>query len=96
MGKNWIKVGLSSCGIAAGADKVFEVLKREIEKKGLDVEVKRCGCRGNCSVEPMVEVSTEGLPVTTYVKVDESVAVDIVEKHIRRKLIVDDHLFSLK
>ena len=96
MAKEWIKVGLSSCGIAAGAQKVFDVLKKEVEKKGLDVEVKKCGCRGNCSVEPMVEVSTEGLPVTTYVNVDENVAKEIIERHIRRKLIVDDHLFSLK
>ena len=31
-GKDWIKVGMSTCGIAAGADKVYQAFVEEIKK----------------------------------------------------------------
>ena len=32
---DWIKVGLSTCGISAGADKVFKALNEEKERRGI-------------------------------------------------------------
>jgi len=49
-----IKVGMASCGIAAGANDVYDLLKEVAQ----DVEVKAVGCIGHCYAEPLVEVET--------------------------------------
>ncbi|HOX09705.1 MAG TPA: (2Fe-2S) ferredoxin domain-containing protein [Candidatus Omnitrophota bacterium] len=94
--KNWIKVGMSSCGIAAGADKVFDVLTEEAKKRNINVIVKKCGCVGMCSVEPLVEVNVEGMPQVTYGKVNGEVAVQILEEHIHSHRLVNDHIYDIQ
>lgn len=91
---NWIKVGMSSCGIAAGADEVFNFLSEEVRKRSLFVEVKKCGCQGNCYAEPLVEVSIEGLPSVTYGRVNRDIANKIIEKHVIGKMLVNDCIYN--
>jgi NADP-reducing hydrogenase subunit HndB len=93
-GKNWIKVGMSTCGIAAGADVVFATLLEESRKRNIQIEIKKCGCLGMCYAEPLVEVSVEGLPAVVYGKVDKEVAIKILEKHVCGKLLVNDNIFD--
>lgn len=50
-----IKVGMGSCGIAAGADEVYNYLNENIKDK----EIVQVGCIGHCYAEPIVEVETE-------------------------------------
>jgi NADH-quinone oxidoreductase subunit F len=94
--KNWIKVGMSTCGIAAGSDIVFSTLVEESKKRNLDIQIKRCGCQGMCYAEPLVEVKTEGLPAVVYGKVNKDVAIKILEKHICAGIMVKDHIFELR
>ena len=57
--RNWvIKVGLASCGIAAGGRKVYDAFSTLILNKGLDIELKQTGCIGMCYNEVLVEIST--------------------------------------
>ncbi len=93
---NWIKVGMSTCGIAAGAGRALEALKKEVKDRGLDVSVTQCGCAGRCFAEPLVEVSVEGMPTVTYGKVDEQTAVDIIDKHVCGKRLLNDHIYNVK
>lgn len=94
--KSWIKVGMSTCGIAAGADVVFNTLIEEAKKRNIDIAVERCGCQGMCFAEPLVEVKTEGLPVVIYGRVNPEVAVKILEKHICSGILVKDHIYELR
>lgn len=48
------KVGLASCGIASGAEKAFNELKKK------NVRVKKVGCIGACYAEPLVEIKVGG------------------------------------
>ncbi|MBF0532967.1 MAG: (2Fe-2S) ferredoxin domain-containing protein [Candidatus Omnitrophica bacterium] len=93
---NWVRVGMSTCGIAAGADKTFEKLTAQMKERELEVRVERCGCAGKCFAEPLVEVAVEGMPVVIYGRVDENVAVEIVDKHILGKKLLNDHIYSVK
>ncbi len=52
-------VGLGSCGIAAGANKVYEKIKALKEAENLDIELKKTSCVGMCFREPLVEVIDE-------------------------------------
>jgi len=49
-----IKIGMASCGIAAGADDVMALLK---EKTG-NMAITEVGCFGHCYCEPVVEIET--------------------------------------
>lgn len=91
---NWIKVGMSTCGIAAGAEEVFNFFSEEVQKRNLQIKVKKCGCQGNCYAEPLVEVSVEGLPAVTYGKVNKEIATKILEKHVVAKMLVNDYIYD--
>lgn len=47
-----IRVGAASCGIAAGADDVLELLHSRVHS----FPIEKTGCLGHCYAEPMVEV----------------------------------------
>ncbi len=93
--KNWIRVGYSTCGVAAGADVVYQVLSEDAKARGLAVEVKKCGCVGMCSAEPLVEVNVEGAPHVFYGKVTREVAHKIMDEHVCQKKLVENHIFEL-
>lgn len=86
-----ILVGQGSCGLAAGAGKVFDYLKGQIDAGNLAVNLDVTGCIGNCYLEPIVEVIENDGTRTTYVKVDEAVAKRIVEEHIADHRVVAEH-----
>lgn len=73
-----ITVGMGTCGLAAGAGAVFELLRREMSDRGVDGSVVRVGCRGLCSLEPLVEVFRADGKHEMYGKVDEETARAIV------------------
>src|SRR5512135_3918487 len=51
-----ITVGMATCGLAAGADVVFDTLQQRLKQRGLDVMLTKTGCLGCCHQEPIVEV----------------------------------------
>ena len=93
--RDWIKVGMSSCGIAAGALDVYATFVEEAQKRNITLDVKKCGCLGMCYAEPLVEVSVEGAPTVVYGRVNKEVAIKILEKHVVGKMLVNDYIFDL-
>jgi NADH:ubiquinone oxidoreductase subunit F (NADH-binding)/(2Fe-2S) ferredoxin/Pyruvate/2-oxoacid:ferredoxin oxidoreductase delta subunit len=51
-----IMVGMATCGISAGADKVYTALEAKIAELGLDLALEKTGCIGYCQREPLVDV----------------------------------------
>jgi len=87
---------MSACGLAAGAEELFETLTEEVKKRNLPVEVTKSGCTGMCYAEPIVEVKMEGLPTVIYGKVNREIALEIVERHIMGKAFLNDHIFEVR
>jgi len=77
-----ILVGQGSCGIAAGAKKVYEALTAAIGENGIDARLISTGCIGVCYLEPIVEIIGDGGEKHTYVKVNADTAYEIVKKHL--------------
>ncbi len=50
-----VKVGMASCGLAAGADEVYRQLQSYIEENKLPVQLQKTACIGMCFEEPIVE-----------------------------------------
>lgn len=77
--KTKISVGMSTCGIASGAQGVYQALVDEVDKQGLDVQVCRTGCIGLCQQEPIIDVFEPGKPKVTYGHMTPKKAQELVE-----------------
>jgi NADH-quinone oxidoreductase subunit F len=78
-----IRVGLASCGIAAGGNKVFETFKSTIESRKLpNVKLQRTGCMGMCYNEVLVEVIPPDGNNTYYKKVLPQHVASIIDQHV--------------
>ncbi len=66
MGNVQIRVGMASCGLAAGALDIYNEAKKVIQDKKYDFELKHTACNGMCHVEPLIEVVTEEGADTVY------------------------------
>jgi NADH-quinone oxidoreductase subunit F len=77
-----VAVGMSSCGIAAGARVVFASLQKDVAARGLPFSVVATGCIGACHAEPLVEVRQADGKTFLYGNVDEARAHSIVEAHL--------------
>lgn len=79
-----VVVGLATCGIAAGAQSVYDALAKEFKIQGLDhVLLEATGCVGICQFEPVVEVYIPHQPRTTYVHMTPDKAARVVQQHLR-------------
>lgn len=77
---NYIKVGLNSCGIAAGAEEVYKVLESIINEKNIPIELKKTGCLGKCFLEPIIQVKIANNQAVYYQNVDVDKALKIIEE----------------
>lgn len=89
-----ILVGQGSCGLAAGAGKVYNYLQHQITEGNLAVDLDVTGCIGNCYLEPIVEVIEDSGKRTTYVKVDEGAAQKIIEDHVKNNTPVEANIID--
>ncbi|QSQ09324.1 NADP-reducing hydrogenase subunit HndC [Koleobacter methoxysyntrophicus] len=85
-------VGLGSCGIAAGGNKIVQAIEDEIAKRGLDVELEKTGCIGMCYLEPIVDVIDDKGNKTTYGRVTPEMVVDIFDRHIGKGEVLREHV----
>jgi len=73
-----IKVSMSTCGIAAGADIVYEFFNNEKDRHRLNFDVLSTGCMGLCHSEPTIEIKEPGKEGIIYGNVDLKKAENIL------------------
>jgi NADH-quinone oxidoreductase subunit F len=91
MEKTKVIVGLGSCGLAAGAGKVYDEIKKIKAADNLDFELKKSSCIGMCFREPLVEIIDEN---GSYLYGDVNVKKidEIIEKHIVNFSPIQDYV----
>ena len=77
--KTRVLVGTATCGIAAGALKVRDDFRREIESRKLDAEVIEVGCMGHCYAEPLAIIDKPGFAPICYGHLDEGLVHRLAE-----------------
>jgi len=82
-----IVVGLGTCGIAAGGEKVMkaikeDAIKEDVAKRGLNVDIDITSCIGMCFAEPVIEVSLPGKASVVYGGVYPDNVGKIIESHL--------------
>jgi len=91
MEKTKVLIGLASCGIAAGANKVYDKINALKISEKLDIEIKKTGCLGMCFREPLIEIIDQSGSYL-YGDVNEEKAVEIFDKHIKQNEPIKDYL----
>ena len=81
--KGEIRIGLGSCCVASGSQKVQQALEECVEEIGIDTQVKRVGCVGMCHRTPLLEVHLPDEEPILYDKVQPEDVKKIVLKHYR-------------
>lgn len=90
-----IRVGLGSCGIAAGAQETWEAINQLISSKQLiGVQTIMIGCSGMCAMEPIVQIVEAGRPIVTYGRVQPAVVQRIFNEHIEKHILVQEYLIE--
>ncbi|MBC8486397.1 MAG: NADH-quinone oxidoreductase subunit NuoF [Bacteroidetes bacterium] len=84
-------VGLGSCGIAAGAKKVYDKIEAVKEAENLGFELKKTSCVGMCYREPLVEIIDKSGSYL-YGDIDEDKAVELIEKHINQQEPIKEYV----
>jgi len=75
-------VGMATCGLSAGAQKVFEKFDELIREKNLPVTLKETGCVGMCYREVLVELRDGDGQNFLYGEVTPERVGEIVESHL--------------
>ncbi|MCX7945214.1 MAG: NADH-quinone oxidoreductase subunit NuoF [Deltaproteobacteria bacterium] len=83
-----ITVGMATCGISAGAEKVYKSIETLIKDKK-DVKLAITGCMGMCYKEPLVEIF-DGKTTYLYGDIDEKKVQQIFESHIQNNTPIDE------
>ena len=90
MKKIYIKVGLGSCGIAAGAQKVYDALLEKLEATPNLFVLDKTNCIGACYVEPLVQVNDDIYGEVTPEKMD-----GILDSYLQnREILKEDIVYS--
>ena len=93
-GETVIKVGMATCGIAAGARPVLDAMLDEAEKRQLhNVSISQTGCIGLCRLEPIVEVFKDEQKYT-YILMTPEKARKVIVDHVVNGNVCTDYLIG--
>jgi NADH-quinone oxidoreductase subunit F len=87
-----ILVGLGTCGVAAGAEKTYQVLADKLAADGGGTQLEKTGCIGMCYREPLVEIHHDDGSRFAYGQVTADRVERIFEEHVKSGNIIDDWL----
>jgi len=89
-----IKVGLASCGLAAGAGAIYEGIKNYISDKDLDIKLRKTACIGMCFAEPIIEITTDDGKNITYGRLNEADIAPIIESCLQNTPLLEKAILS--
>jgi NADH-quinone oxidoreductase subunit F len=87
-----VTVGLSTCGIAAGAEDTYRALEAKLAALPGGPELTRTGCVGMCYQEPLVEISNGDGERYLYGHVSPDKVDRLLEEHVRQGQPIADWL----
>ena len=78
-----IFIGMGTCGLAAGAQKVEEAIINELKRCNISAHIEITGCVGYCAKEVIVDIKLPGQDRVSYCEITPK----IVPKFIQRTLV---------
>jgi len=87
-----VTVGLSTCGIAAGAEETFTALETKLAGLPDAPELQRTGCVGMCYQEPLVEISNDDGVRYLYGRISPDKVGRLIDEHLGQGAPITDWL----
>lgn len=75
-----VRIGMASCGIAAGGKAAFEKAQKAFPG-GNGVKICQTGCLGFCEKEPLVEIAGKNGPRVVYQNATDDKIIDIINAY---------------
>ena len=91
-----VKVGLASCGVAAGAKEVYLALEQYLKEKNKPVTLKKTACIGMCFEEPIVQFEGSELGSIHIGKANPETITQILEDYIAGKAPAENIILAEK
>jgi len=89
-----IKVGLASCGLAAGAGDVYEAIEKYLLTTDHDIKLRKTACIGMCFAEPLVEFVSENNDNITYGRVQPEKISKLIEAYAKGKPVNENIILA--
>ncbi|UCD64689.1 MAG: NADH-quinone oxidoreductase subunit F, partial [Candidatus Zixiibacteriota bacterium] len=89
-----VKIGLGTCGISAGGEKVYQAFQDELKQRPGAFALKETGCVGMCYREVLVEVSNGDGSAHMYGEVTPDRVGRIVDEDVVNGTVIDEWLVS--
>jgi NADH-quinone oxidoreductase subunit F len=77
-----ILIGMGTCGRAAGAEDILDVLNQELAQHNIQVDILQVGCIGLCYAEPLIEVIKPGMPGVFYGNLTSEIVPEIIKDYL--------------
>ncbi|MBF0406958.1 MAG: NADH-quinone oxidoreductase subunit NuoF [Candidatus Riflebacteria bacterium] len=90
-----IFVGMGTCGLASGGQKIWDRLQERLKKGDFTAEIKKTGCIGYCQCEVMVDVKLPGKPRISFKNVDLKAIDSIIDNYIKNGKIPEDIVLGI-
>lgn len=84
-----ITIGMGTCGIAVGAQKVKNAILNELERKKIKANVIGVGCVGLCFGEPIVTIKKSGKAKVIYGRISAEKVPRLIEEHIIKDNVIE-------
>ena len=72
-------VGMGTCGMAVGAQKIYDKVKEVLKEKNIDGVVLPTGCVGYCAVEVILDVQVPGKNRISFAKVTPELVPKVID-----------------
>lgn len=95
-GEDYIKVGMNTCGISSGVEKIYNALVKAVKEKNIPIKIKKCGCFGMCYCEPIIEVKIGDSSPILYGYIDEDKALRILKGETLPEFIIKQNVYQKK
>ncbi|HNV71309.1 MAG TPA: NADH-quinone oxidoreductase subunit F, partial [Candidatus Ozemobacteraceae bacterium] len=90
-----IQVGMGTCGLASGAQKVWDYLTNLKNDGKLDANLRKVGCNGYCATEVLVDIRKPGKPQVTFGSVDVKKMEKIYESYLKGDKIPMEYVVGI-
>jgi NADH-quinone oxidoreductase subunit F len=77
-----ILIGMGTCGRAAGAEDILDVLNRELAQQNIQADILQVGCIGLCYAEPLIEVIKPGMLGVFYGNLTPEIIPEIIKGYL--------------
>ena len=77
-----IFIGAATCGRAAGAKAINDVLEKELSERKIPAIVTQVGCIGTCYLEPLVDIKKPGSPRISYGDMTPKKMVELINDYV--------------